>query len=121
LFDSSEFCTSNRFDDDDGDDGDVEFGMIQTGSTKKFDGAHVRVERRCGVDVWLVGEILVWIRNGVLTDVLARIQSRGLDWCDDEAETVVVGDGDACSIDDDDVLLSFVDDESFFSDGSLRK
>lgn len=50
--------------------------------------------------------------------------SVGLERCDDEPETVVVGDGDACSIEDDeddvDILLSCCDedDESFLSSGS---
>ena len=50
-----------------------------------------------------------------------------LELCDDERETVVVGDGDACSIEDDDdvidVLLSFCDDDDEFlcSEGSEKK
>ena len=52
--------------------------------------------------------------------------SVGLEWWDDDAETVVVGDGDACSMEDDDavdVLLSCwdEDDESLVSNGSKQK
>ena len=55
--------------------------------------------------------------------------SVGLELCDEERETVVVGDGDACSIEDDDnvvdVLLSFCDDddvdEFLCSEGSGKK
>ncbi len=54
-------------------------GLIQ-----KFDGAHIRAERRCGVDNdCTCGEILVWIRNGeesrVFIDELPRIYSVGLE------------------------------------------
>ena len=68
------------------------------------------------------------MRNGdesrVFIDPFPRMYSVGLERWDDEPETVVVGDGDVCSIEDDeddvDVLLSCCDedDESFFSNCS---
>lgn len=46
----------------------------------------------------------------MLIELFPRIYSVGLERQDDEPETVVVGDGDVCSIEDDDdevdVLLS---------------
>jgi hypothetical protein len=49
--------------------------------------------------------------------------SNGLERRDDERETVVVGDGEACSIDDDDkldVLLSNCDDDDVNSFASNK-
>ena len=92
----------------------------------------MRVERRRGVERdCMRGERLVRMRSGdesrELTDPRPRMYSRGLERRDDERETVVVGDGEVCSIDDDvdvlDVSLSDWpdDDESFFSNGSKQR
>ena len=92
----------------------------------------MRVERRRGVESdCMRGERLVRMRNGddsrELTDPRPRMYSSGLERRDDERETVVVGEGEVCSIDEEvdvwEVSLSDwpEDDESFFPNGSKQR